>query len=330
MVVEAIPAGVGAVCRMASQDLGEAAVEALDHAVGLGPVGPGELVSDVVALAGLVEGMGAGSLIALSPARVAEAVGELRAIVGQDGVDGVAEGLQEALQAGGDGWAAAVLDDLHIDEAGRALDGHEDVSRQAPQARQVLQIDMDIAEGLGLEALGGLPGVLRSARHAPALEAAMQGRSGDVGSQAAAHHLQGVIQGEPQTRAQLHGDLLLFKGEAGGEDVRCGGAIGDIATALPAPDRRLANAELARELGHRLRTGLDVGPHLRRRRRVGMQLHEHRRSSSHAMPQATPSRSHQPSGTQHIRGDERQYSTASFRPGRIRARPGWRGRRWRR
>ena len=138
------------------------------------------------------------------PAGGAEAVGELTAVVGEDGVDGVAEGLEEALQAGGDGLAAALLDDVDVDEAGGAFDGDEDVGGFLVQARQVLEIDMDVAEGLRGEALGGRRGLALSLRDAVALEAAVQGGAGDVGAQAAAHNFQDVVEGERQAGAQFH------------------------------------------------------------------------------------------------------------------------------
>jgi hypothetical protein len=303
VVVEAVAAEVGLRSRMGVEGFGEAAVEALGHAVGLRAVGPGELVAHAVGLADLVEGMSAGSGFARAPAGVAEAVGELRAVVGQDGVDGVAEALEEACEAGGDGGPAAVLDDLHMDEAGGPLDGHDDIGRPALQPGQVLQVEVHIAERRGREALRGLAGVARSLRDAPALEEAVQRGARDVGSEAAAHHLQGVVQRQPQPGAQLHGDLLLLKGEPGGQDVRPRRAVEPVLARLPSPDRRLADAQLPGQLRHRFAAGLDLRPHLRGGRRVGVQLHEHRRPSSQAMPKATPSRSSQPPETQHGSGD---------------------------
>src|SRR6516165_3835398 len=121
VVGEAVFAGVGGGAGVAVKGFGEAAVEAFGHAVGLRPVGSGEFVAHAVASADLVEGVGAGAAVAAMPAGGAEAVGELAAVVGEDGVDGVAEGLEEAFQAGGDGLAAALLDDLDVDEAGGAF-----------------------------------------------------------------------------------------------------------------------------------------------------------------------------------------------------------------
>jgi hypothetical protein len=305
VIGEAVFTGVAGGSGVAFEGFGEAAIEALGHAVGLRMVGSGEFVADAVALAELVEGMGAGATVALAPARIAEAVGELRAVVGEDGVDGMAEGLQKALQAGGDGRAAAFLDDLDVDEAGGAFDGDEDVGRLALQARQVFQVDVDIAEGFGGEALGSRFGIGGLLRDAPALEAAVQGRAGDIGAQAAAHDLQGIVERKSQPGAQFDGDLLLFGGKAGGQGMGRGRAIGHVLALFPAPDRCLADAEFARQRGRRLATRLDVGPHFRRGRRVGMQRHQHRRLSSHVMPDDTPTRSCQPSGTKHFRRDPR-------------------------
>ena len=109
VVGEAVFAGVGGVAGVAVKGFGEAAIEAFGHAVGLRPVGSGEFVAHAVVLADLVEGVGAGAAVAAVPAGGAEAVGELTAVVGEDGVDGVAEGLEEALQAELSRQAAMVL-----------------------------------------------------------------------------------------------------------------------------------------------------------------------------------------------------------------------------
>jgi hypothetical protein len=118
VIVEAVPSGVGGCRRVVSESLGKPSVEAFGHAVGLRPVGAGELVAHAVVLADPVEGVSSGSLLAPAPTRIAEAVGELRTIIRQNSVDRVAEGLEEALQASGDGCAAALLDDFHMHEAG--------------------------------------------------------------------------------------------------------------------------------------------------------------------------------------------------------------------
>ena len=78
----------GAVLRHPGKMLAEAAVEALDHAVGLRPEGLGEPVGDGARGADPVEGVVArGSVLGFCLLVDGEAVGELGAVVGQDGVD---------------------------------------------------------------------------------------------------------------------------------------------------------------------------------------------------------------------------------------------------
>ena len=189
VMVEAIFAGVAGGPGMSCEGVAEAAIEALGHAIGLRPIGAGEFVSHCVGVADLVEGVGAGAAVTPAPAHVAEAVGELRPVIGEDGVDGMAERGEEALQARGDGGAPAIVDDFDMDEAGGAFDGDEDVGGVALQAGEVLQVDVDITERLRGEVLGCRLRLGRRLRHAAALQAAVQGGAGDIGTQAAAHDL---------------------------------------------------------------------------------------------------------------------------------------------
>ena len=209
---------------MAAQGLGQASIEAFGHAVGLGAVRPGELVTGAVGLAGLVERVcaaaSAGRVVAPAPAGVAETVGELRSVVGEDGVDRMSEGLEEALQAGGDGFSPAILDDLDVNETGGSFDGHEDIGAPPLQARQVLEVDVDIAKGRGREGSRRRLWSLGPLRHAPTLEAAMQPRAGNVGPHAAAHHFQRIVQRQAQPHPQVHRDFFLLQGEAGSQGVR--------------------------------------------------------------------------------------------------------------
>lgn len=78
-----------------------ASVEALDEAVGLRPEGLCQAMLDTAALAEPVEGMAAGGLAGrFVPGVDRAAVGELAAIVGEDGVDGLREVVEEALDDG--------------------------------------------------------------------------------------------------------------------------------------------------------------------------------------------------------------------------------------
>ncbi|HJU32316.1 MAG TPA: hypothetical protein VJ740_12710, partial [Hyphomicrobiaceae bacterium] len=153
--------------------LGETAVEALDEAVGLRPERPDETVLDAVPGAHLVEAMPAGGVALRPPPCGPEAVCELRAVVGEDGVHLVREGGDEALQTAGNGGGIAPGDGLDMHEAGGAIDGHEHEGGLAVEAGEMLEIDMDEADGGGLEGADLAPGRLGARRDAVTLEAAM-------------------------------------------------------------------------------------------------------------------------------------------------------------
>jgi hypothetical protein len=113
----------GAVLRHPGKMLAEAAVEALDHAVGLRPEGLGEAVGDGTRGAGLVERvLAGGSVLGFGFLVDGEAVGERGAVVGQDGMDLERETVEEAGEESGGGGAAAIGQDFEIDKAGGAVD----------------------------------------------------------------------------------------------------------------------------------------------------------------------------------------------------------------
>ena len=122
MVEKAAVVG-GAVLRHTAEVLAEAAVEALDHAVGLRPEGPGKAVGDGALGADPVEGVLArGFVVGFSLFVDGEAVGELGAVVGQDGVDLEREAVAEAGEETGRGFGPAIGEDFEIDKAGSAID----------------------------------------------------------------------------------------------------------------------------------------------------------------------------------------------------------------
>ena len=87
-VIEETAVVGGAVLRHAVEVFAKASVEALGHAVGLRPEGPGEAVIDAMPGTAAVERMLArGFVVGLALLVDGEAVGELGAVVGQDGVD---------------------------------------------------------------------------------------------------------------------------------------------------------------------------------------------------------------------------------------------------
>ena len=122
MVEKAAVVG-GAVLRHAGEMLAEAAVEALDHAVGLRPERLGEAVGDGAHGAGAVERVLArGSAVGFAFFVDGEAVGELGAVVGQDGVDRSGKRSRKRSRKAGSGVAAAIGEDFEIDKAGGAID----------------------------------------------------------------------------------------------------------------------------------------------------------------------------------------------------------------
>jgi len=118
-----------AALRFPADGLGDPAVEAFDEAVGLWPIGSGQAVIDLLVGADEIE-----RVIAGRPARRfvlhidGKAVGELGAIVGQDGMNGMWEVSQEALQEARRSFGIAPSMDFNIDVAGDAVDRDEDIS----------------------------------------------------------------------------------------------------------------------------------------------------------------------------------------------------------
>ena len=73
------------------------------------------------------------------------------AIVGENGVNGMREVGKEALEEPGRGVGVPLGMDLQIDVAGGAIDGDEGVAFAPLQRWQVLEVDMDEADGGLLE-----------------------------------------------------------------------------------------------------------------------------------------------------------------------------------
>src|SRR5579859_6482471 len=140
---------------------------------------------------GMIAGRPPGRLVLLVDG---EAIGELGAIVGQDDMNVVREMGQEAFEEAGSGCSVPPGMDLYIDVAGGSIDGDKGVARAALQGRQILQVDMDEADAGGLEDAGLWLVRLGTSADAVALQAAVNGAAGQLGIDAAPHHLDDVIQ----------------------------------------------------------------------------------------------------------------------------------------
>ena len=301
VAVELVLAGVAAGSLSGADGGGDAPVEALDHAVGLRPIRSGEAVLDGLP-ADDVEGVVAGgTVVGLALHVDGEAVGELAAIVGEDGVDRVREVRKEAPQEAGGGLGVASRMDLQVDVASGPVDGDKGIALLPPEGRQVLDVDMDEADASRLEGTDRRFVGLGPTADAVALEAAMDGAARQLGVDAAAHHLGDVVERQVEAAAQLADQPFLEFRQLGGDPLRHMRTVGDRIATAPAADGGLTDAELGGENRHRRLAVLNVGPDLRRRRGVGVQVqfHDARRSLTQAMPRSTPILSNQSPGTKH-------------------------------
>ena len=126
------------------------AVEAFDHPARLGVISLCEPVVDAMFLAGLIEQVVPGR----SPAAAGKPVGEARPVIDQH------VGYGECEEAGTTVQEGHSLPDarfgIHVDggQAGEAVNGHKQQAALAPQFRQVLDVDVEIARGIAFEAFG--------------------------------------------------------------------------------------------------------------------------------------------------------------------------------
>src|SRR5215216_4070068 len=186
---------------LATDGFDDAAVKSFDETIGLRPVWSCQAVVDSAFGADLIERMTAGrSIMRLVLHIDGEAIGELAAVVGEDGVNAMREVDEEAFEEAAGGIGIALGMDFQIDIAGGAVDGDEGVALAPLQGRQMLDIDMNEADGGLLEdADFGLVG-LGSPVEGMAFETPMDGAAGELGIDAAAHHLGDVIERQLQVR----------------------------------------------------------------------------------------------------------------------------------
>ncbi len=137
---------------MGTQNIGNAAIEAFDHAVGLWGPGLDEAMLDTVIGADSIEGVGAGR-VALAGG--AEAVGKLLAVVGEELVDGKGSLIDQALEEAAGGGCRLILEDFHVNPAGCAINGGEQIRAlvRVRHLRQVFDVHMHEAWLIRLEPL---------------------------------------------------------------------------------------------------------------------------------------------------------------------------------
>lgn len=194
-----------------AQHLGDAAVEALDHAVGLGPARRDEAMFDAELGTALIKAVRPGRL---TLAVGGEAVGEFFGVVGQDRVGFERRRLVQLLEKAFGRAAALVRHQLHIDPARGAVDGHAGAAPLVLVAhlRQVLDIDVHEAWLIGFEGLAGRGlGLrrLRQFRDAVAPQHAVQRRAAHLRGNELARHRQQVVQRQAQRGAQIQHQRFL-------------------------------------------------------------------------------------------------------------------------
>lgn len=287
-VEEGIAIGVGAKEAVGDAALGlltdgfdDAAVEALDKSIGLGPVWSGEAMVDVVLGAEAIEGMLAGRpIMGLALHIDREAVGELTAIVGQNGVNAMWELGDEAAEKAGSGFGIAPGMDFEIDVTCGSIDGDEGIALSSLQGWQVFEIDMDETDSGLLEGADRWFFGFRPLVQPETFKAAMDCAPGKTGIDAPPHHLSDVVERQVQLRPQLTNQCLVELRETGSKRLGRMRVVSDRGPPPPPADCGLTDAELGGECRHRRPAVLDVRPDLRRGRGVGVQgyVHDARRS----------------------------------------------------
>src|SRR3954471_13277525 len=235
-----------------------------------------------------------------------EAIRELAAIVGEDGVNGMREVLEEALEELGCSLCIPIGMDLQIYITGGPVDGDECLTLASFQRTQMLEINMDEADGRLLEdadrRLVGFGPLVETM----ADQAAMDGATRQIGIDTTFHYLGDVVERQLQLSSQFANESLFEGRETDRQSLRDMRTISDCRAVSPPADRRLAHPQLGRQLRDRLLAALDISPDLRCGRGVGVQvqLHDARRSLIYEMPRSTPIPSKQSPGTKHLRGDD--------------------------
>jgi hypothetical protein len=257
---------------LSTDGFGNASVEPLDETVGLRPIRPGQAVIDLAADAEQVERVlagGAAGRLVLHIDR--KAIGELGAVVGKDRMNPVGEVSQKPCEEAGRSFGIAPSMDFDVDVTGGTIDSDESITFAPFQGRQMLQIDVDEADGgLFEDADAGLVRLFALA-DCMSLEAAMDGTARELIVDASSHHLDDIVQRQLQRCSQFADQSLFHIREACHQPVRPMRAVRNRRPAAPATDGGLTDPQFPGQLGHRLHASLDVGPDLRSRGRIGMQ-----------------------------------------------------------
>ena len=222
----------------------ERAVHAFHLTIGPGMVRPGQPVLDAVLLAGIAEGVAAsgarlltgdpGGRGVLTAALLGAGMGELDAIVGEQGVDPVGHGLDQGMEEVGRDLACRLLVQLGKGELAGAIDGHEQVEL-ASLGADLGDIEMEVADRVGLEALPAWLFALGDgqAGDGVTLQAAVQAGAGQLGD-TRLQGIQAVVERQQGMAAEGDDHGFLLGAEHGGSGL-AGAHRGIVGGLAPAP-----------------------------------------------------------------------------------------------
>jgi len=230
---------------MGFEYIGNAPVEALDHAVGLGRAWFGQAMLNVQSLAQLIKFMIARGL-ALTACK--QPVGELLAVVGQYFLHPHRASLVQSVEKRACSSGRLVALDLHKHPACCTVNGHKQIAPTGFVGHLGQVFDIDVNEpGLvtferfvGRRRLFGLE-LIEIANTVPA-QAAVNPRSARLRAKKFASDRQQVVQGQEQHLPELNDDLFLRRRERGLQPVWGVRCIVKTVSPLPLVNGALTNA----------------------------------------------------------------------------------------
>jgi hypothetical protein len=238
-------------------DLANAAIEALHHAIGLRMAWGNKAMLDLKLLAQTVEHMLPAGLFLLALA--GEAIGELAAIVGEQFLDfdrtgGLYFGKKVDTAALG-----LISVDFDVDPPGCPVDGDKQIAsrRLVWHLWQVLDVDVQKARLVVLEGLLGGRGAalllhqVAQVRYAMTTQAAPQASARDGRIDELTRDSEQVVRRQQERPAQFHDDELLVRRQGRTHRLRAMGAIRRAFTILPFSDRLSGDVVKPGQLGLR-------------------------------------------------------------------------------
>ena len=247
---------------MGFEHIGNAPIEALDHAIGSGRAWFGQAMFNAQGLAQLIKLMVARGL-ALTAGK--QPVGELFAVVGQYFLHLDWARLVHGVQKRASGSRRLVALNLNKYPARGAVNGHKQITPAGLVGHlgQVFDIDVDEPRLVAFEGFVGLRGLFGLERvevaHAVAAKTPIKARACGLRAKEFSRDGQQVVQGQQQHFSELDHNLFLRGCERGLQPLRGVGCIMKAVAGLPFVDGALTDAITQCQSC----SGLGTGRHLR-------------------------------------------------------------------